>query len=134
MIKMEKIVERFYKGLEEGKILARKCTRCGAVEFPPLLMCNECGCQEMEWIELDGKAKAYDMMPLNMLTDNPKFEFLKPYVFACVEIEEGTKRNLLLKGVTEDKYAELVDRLPMPIKLEIVPTKDYHIVVGSYEE
>ena len=41
-IKLEKVVERFYEGLEEGKILGRKCPECGNVEFPPVYACNEC--------------------------------------------------------------------------------------------
>ena len=35
-IKLEKVVEKFYLGLEEGKILGRKCPKCGHVEFPPV--------------------------------------------------------------------------------------------------
>ena len=35
-IKLEKIVRTFYENLEEGKILARKCPVCGAVEYPPV--------------------------------------------------------------------------------------------------
>ena len=34
-IKLEKVVEKFYQNLEEGKITGRKCCACGAVEFPP---------------------------------------------------------------------------------------------------
>ena len=30
-IKLEKVVEKFYQGLEEGKFLGRKCPACGAV-------------------------------------------------------------------------------------------------------
>ena len=50
-VKLEKVVEKFYEGLEEGKFLGRKCTECGAVEFPPVYACNTCGCMDMEWVE-----------------------------------------------------------------------------------
>ena len=43
MIKLEKVVQRFYEGLEEGKFLGRKCPVCGNVEFPPVYACNKCG-------------------------------------------------------------------------------------------
>ena len=48
MVKMTKydlkpIVKTYYDALEEGTILGRKCTRCGHIEFPPYLCCNECG-------------------------------------------------------------------------------------------
>ena len=42
-IVLEKVVETFYKNLEEGKITGKKCTKCGAVEFPPVYACNSCG-------------------------------------------------------------------------------------------
>lgn len=42
-IKLEKVVQKFYDNLEEGKITGRKCLKCGAVEFPPVYACNKCG-------------------------------------------------------------------------------------------
>ncbi|CUQ48174.1 Predicted nucleic-acid-binding protein containing a Zn-ribbon [Dorea longicatena] len=50
-IKLEKVVEKFYLGLEEGKILGRKCPKCGHVEFPPVYACNNCGNYETEWYQ-----------------------------------------------------------------------------------
>ena len=55
-IKLEKVVQKFYDSLEEGKILGRKCPACGAVEFPPVYACNTCGNLETEWVEISGKA------------------------------------------------------------------------------
>lgn len=40
---LKPIVKTYYDALEEGTILGRKCTRCGHIEFPPYLCCNECG-------------------------------------------------------------------------------------------
>ena len=54
-IKLEKVVQKFYESLEEGKILGRKCPACGAVEFPPVYACNTCGNLETEWVEISGK-------------------------------------------------------------------------------
>ena len=35
-IKLEKVVATFYENLEKGKITAKRCKKCGAVEFPPV--------------------------------------------------------------------------------------------------
>ena len=59
-VKLEKVVEKFYEGLEEGKFLGRKCTECGAVEFPPVYACNTCGCMDMEWVE-DQRKSGYEI-------------------------------------------------------------------------
>ena len=61
-IKLEKVVEKFYLGLEEGKILGRKCPKCGHVEFPPVYACNNCGNYETEWYEISGKAKLHSIV------------------------------------------------------------------------
>lgn len=57
-IKLEKVVQTFYEGLEEGKLLGRKCPKCGNVEFPPVYACNACGNYETEWYEISGKGQA----------------------------------------------------------------------------
>ena len=56
-MEMERIVEKFWKGLEDGVIYARKCKECGAIEFPPHLACNTCGYHETEWTTLTGKGE-----------------------------------------------------------------------------
>ena len=58
-IKLEKVVQTFYEGLEEGKLLGRKCPKCGNVEFPPVYACNACGNYETEWYEISGKARLH---------------------------------------------------------------------------
>ena len=60
-VKLERIVKPYYDWLHEGKIMARKCTKCGAVEWPPLLGCNTCGSPDMEWIEMSGKGQMVQM-------------------------------------------------------------------------
>ena len=52
-VKLEKVVEKFYEGLEEGKFLGRKCKECGAVEFPPVYACNTCGCMAYGEVEIE---------------------------------------------------------------------------------
>lgn len=49
---MEPIVKLYYEALDEGKILGRKCTACGHIEFPPYLCCNECGNLDTEWVDI----------------------------------------------------------------------------------
>ena len=51
----EHVVEKFWNGLKEGTIYAKKCKECGAIEFPPHHACNACGYHETEWTTLTGK-------------------------------------------------------------------------------
>lgn len=55
--RIEPIVKRFYDGVADGHYWGRRCKECGAVEFPPHLMCNACGGRETEWVELTGHGR-----------------------------------------------------------------------------
>ena len=52
----EHVVEKFWNGLKDGIVYAKKCKECGAIEFPPHHACNTCGYHETEWTTLkEGK-------------------------------------------------------------------------------
>ena len=40
----EHVAQKFWNGLRNEQVIyAKKCTECGAIEFPPHLACNNCG-------------------------------------------------------------------------------------------
>ncbi|MBI4963037.1 MAG: hypothetical protein HY913_07170 [Desulfomonile tiedjei] len=41
----------FYEHLNEGRFTTRKCKACGAEPFPPRVLCPECYCTDMEWVD-----------------------------------------------------------------------------------
>ena len=126
---MEPIVNRFYTSLEEGKMMGRKCKRCGVVEFPPVIACNGCSCTDMEWVEISGKATMFDFVLPGVMSTRPDNEFLQPYCYGCVELEEGAKFNAIVCGVTKKTKKDIVPRLPVPIKARIVQKDGYKTVV-----
>lgn len=128
-VKLERIVKPYYDNLAEGKITARKCKECGAVEWPPLLGCNTCGSPEMEWIEISGKAQMVQFVMPSPITRKPEMNDIKPYVLAVVELEEGPAVNAMVRGV--DKYNEKIVRESMPVACHatIIPREDYHTVI-----
>jgi len=133
-VKLEKIVKTFYDGLEEGKILGRKCGRCGAVEFPPVLACNSCGGTEMQWVEISGKAKMTSLIMPAVLSAKPQNKDLMPYCFSCVEIEEGAGVNAIVRGVTPKNKDEVLKKMPAPVHAEIVQRDGYKTVVFALDE
>ena len=96
----EHIVEKFWNGLAEGKVLARKCKECGAIEFPPHLACNECGYHETEWMELSGKGMLKSFVFTGILNARLELEDkgLK-YVCGEVQLEEGSSINAVILGI-----------------------------------
>lgn len=112
-IKLEKVVEQFYLNLEEGKIMGRKCPKCGNVEFPPVYACNACGNLETEWYEISGKAKMHSIVMPAALSSKPEYKNLGKYAYGEVELEEGTRLNAVVRGINKKKRTELQDKLPV---------------------
>lgn len=119
-IKLEKVVETFYLALEEGKILGRKCPECGNVEFPPVYACNACGSYETEWYEISGKAKLHSIVLPAALSSKPEYKKMKKYAYGEVELEEGTRLNAVVRGISKKNRAELTAKLPLDIHATII--------------
>lgn len=136
MKKYEPIVKTFYDSLEEGKILGRKCTACGHVEFPPYLACNTCGNLDTEWVEMSGKAVATQVIIQPMVFADAGFEARhgKNYCLCSVKPEESDELNAVLMGVGPDRVEELQAKLPVPVKPVIVQEDGYKIVCWELAE
>lgn len=133
-VKLEKVVEKFYEGLEEGKFLGRKCTECGAVEFPPVYACNTCGCMDMEWVEISGKAVMKSIVMPAALSSKPEYSQMGQIAYGEVQIEEGVSFNAVVKGINKKKRKELLDKLPVPVHAEIFQRDGYKTVVFALDE
>jgi len=133
-VKLEKVVEKFYEGLEEGKFLGRKCKECGAVEFPPVYACNTCGCMDMEWVEISGKAVMKSIVMPAALSSKPEYSQMGPIAYGEVEIEEGASFNAVVKGINKKKRKELLEKLPVPVHAEIFQRDGYKTVVFALDE
>ncbi|WP_347245848.1 Zn-ribbon domain-containing OB-fold protein [Thermogutta sp.] len=46
-------ISNYVTYLEQGKIMATKCEKCGTVYFPPRKFCPTCLTSDMKWIEYD---------------------------------------------------------------------------------
>jgi hypothetical protein len=119
-IKLEKVVEKFYTSLEEGKIMGRKCPKCGNVEFPPVYACNACGNYETEWYEISGKAKLHSIVLPAALSSKPEYKKMKKYAYGEVELEEGSRFNAVVLGISKKNRPELTAKLPLNIHAKII--------------
>lgn len=133
-VKLEKVVEKFYEGLEEGKFLGRKCKECGAVEFPPVYACNTCGGMDMEWVEVSGKAVMKSIVMPAALSSKPEYSQMGPIAYGEVELEEGASFNAVVKGINKKKRKELLEKLPVPVYAEIFQRDGYKTVVFALDE
>lgn len=97
---MEAVIHTFYEALREGKVLGKKCSKCGKIAFPPRGLCARCGSANYEWIEMSGKGRI-----LFASAGSSNFFGGPPFLLATVELEEGP----LTPGVLYDDTFDFSD-------------------------
>ena len=116
-MEMERIVEKFWKGLEDGVIYARKCKDCGAIEFPPHLACNTCGYHETEWTTLTGKGELVSFVFTGVLNSRLELDDMGlKYVCGEVKLDEGPEINAVILGINKKKAREIDGKLPVRVR------------------
>ena len=133
-IKLEKVVQGFYDRLEEGKICGRKCPKCGAVEFPPVYACNSCGNLETEWYEISGNAKMHSIVMPAALSSKPEYKAMGKFAYGEIELEEGSRLNAVVRGISKKSRKELLDKLPLDVHAAIYQRDGYKTVVFDLDE
>ncbi len=86
--KAEKILP-FWEGLNEGKFKTTKCQNpnCGAIHFPPRILCPECYSTQIEWVNLPttGTVETFTHVEI------PPEGFAEPYYLAMVQMDQLEK-------------------------------------------
>ena len=133
-MKLERIVKRFYDELENGKIMGRKCKRCGVIEFPPVLICNACSGMDMEWVEMSGKGWLTDIMLPSIVSAVQENDDLRPYCYGVVEVEGARKINMIVQGVSPKNKPEITAKLPVPVRMKIIDRESGKTVICELAE
>lgn len=118
MVEKEFTAASFCQFLSEKKLMASKCTKCGALYLPPRPMCTKCFSGEMEWAEMKGKGKlaaftTIAVAPTLMMEEGYGRD--NPYCTGVVELEEGPKISARILGVDAKKPEEIKVGTPLSI-------------------
>jgi uncharacterized OB-fold protein len=106
----------FISYLEQGKVMATKCTKCGTSYFPPKLDCPQCLGSEAEWFEITGKGK---LLTHTVVQYGPTgFENDTPYTLAIVDFKDGLRIfGRLSKDIKESDIKSGMELKVVPLKL-----------------
>jgi len=109
-------VSDFIKHLENNKIMATRCKRCGKLYFPPRADCPHDLSSDMVWEELSGKCKLITYTTLYFAPLG--FEDDIPYTIAVAQLEEGvTVYARLSKEIKDDEIQVGMDLKLVPVHL-----------------
>jgi len=105
----------FVAYLEQGKVMATRCKKCGASYFPPKMDCPKCLLSDMEWFEIKGNGR---LATYTIINYGPVgFEDKTPYTLAIGEFENGIRIFGFLSRDIEESDIKI------GMGLKVVPTK-----------
>ncbi|MCL5877052.1 MAG: Zn-ribbon domain-containing OB-fold protein [Candidatus Bathyarchaeota archaeon] len=94
-------IEQFYKFLQQGKLMASKCQKCGKIHLPPRPLCDNCYSQQFSWIQVSGKGKLVTYTIINVAP--AQFQALAPYAVGIVELENGQKIPGMIQDIAREQ-------------------------------
>ena len=135
MDKFEPIVKTYYDALEEGDILCRKCSRCGAYSYPPMPVCHECSSTEVQWAKLSGDGKLLSFGALNDHHVWPDFKARLapedlPVRWGEIELVEGPAITGMVVGIHNEE--EVRSRLPVVVHAEIIQDDGFKTTIFRF--
>jgi len=96
-------IEQFYKFMQQNKLMAGKCRKCGKTHLPPRPLCDNCFSQDFEWVEVSGKGKLLTYTVIHIAP--AQFQALAPYAVGIVQLENGLRLPGMINGVEKNKLA-----------------------------
>ena len=94
-------IEQFYKFLQQDKLMAGKCVKCGKIHLPPRPLCSNCYSKEFIWVQISGKGKLLTYTVINVAT--PQFQALTPYAVGIVEMVGGLKIPGMIQDIKQEQ-------------------------------
>ncbi len=114
--------QEFIDSVKSGKVLARKCKKCGELHLATVYFCQNCGNKEFENAILEGKGS---IATYTIITVPPAgFEKYTPYAWVVLSLENSKLRiSGFMAGIA--KPADL----PVGTKAKIVGYDDRGILI-----
>ncbi len=114
--------QEFVDNAKSGKILARKCSKCGEIHLATVYFCKKCGTKGFENVVLDGTGT---IATYTIITVPPAgFEKYTPYAWVVLKLEEsGLRVSGFMAGIKTPAD------LPIGTKVKIAGFDDRGIIV-----
>jgi len=94
-------IEQFYKFLNQKKLMAGKCQKCGKIHLPPRPLCDNCFSRDFEWISVSGKGKLLTYTVIHIAP--AQFQALTPYVVGIIQLENGIKIPGMVQSLKQEQ-------------------------------
>lgn len=82
--------QEFINNAKEGKVLARKCTKCGHLHLVTTYFCQNCGNKSFENVIIDGKGFVVTYTIITVPPDG--YEKYVPYAWVIMKLDNSELR------------------------------------------
>ena len=79
--------QEYNKSLKKDKLLGLKCTDCGNITCPPMMVCAECASTNLEVVQMSGNGKITTFTTSYIGGEGRENEL--PYTFVMEALDEG---------------------------------------------
>jgi len=108
----------YWEGLKAEKLAVQRCKGCGKHQWAPEWICHHCLSFELEWVELEPKARIYSW-ERNWHPPHPALKDQGPYLVILVEFPQAD--NIRMYGnLLGDPMQEV------PIGAEVTGVFEHH--------
>lgn len=116
--------KEFFDNLKDGKLLGLKCRDCGKITCPPQIVCQECGGEGLEIVEMK---KSGTIRTFTVIYVAPAgLEDETPYVVCEVETDDGPWIIGRLDASPEKASIELIGKR-VNIGSQALPCKGHYL-------
>jgi len=110
------VTQRFWSSCADGRFEFQHCRGCGHRQFPPRLACTVCHRADLDWQQASGRGAIYSFTVVHR-APLEAFKSDAPYVIAIVELEEGVRAMMNVRGTDPAAVA-----VGMPVEIFFEPT------------
>ncbi len=94
-------IDQFYKFLQQGKLMAGKCMKCGTIHLPPRPLCSNCHSKEFTWIQVSGKGRLLTYTIINVAPQ--QFQALTPYAVGIIEMVGRLRIPGMIQNIEQEQ-------------------------------
>lgn len=102
--KADDLTEDFWSATKEGIFRFQQCNQCHHRQFPPRYTCTQCHSTDLSWHNASGHGFVYSFTTSHR-APLAAFKPDVPYLIAIIELDEGVRAMMNLRGVEPSAVA-----------------------------
>ena len=80
--------EVWWESCREHELMIQRCSKCGAFQFYPRIICSSCASGQIEWVQSAGRGKVVTFTICRVPVAEA-YAADVPYVVALIQLQEG---------------------------------------------